>query len=120
MPFPMTTAGSGRLAAFNADRFTPGLPHPGWAAEIDAHAALLIEEGHWLETRRASVAARASEAPRDPDGFVAWFVALDQSGPGQNDPLFPWLAEQATMDEMRWFPGTGGSRERPVSTTSPR
>ena len=52
---------------------------------------------------RASVAARAAQAPRDPDGFVAWFEELEHTGPGQNDPLFPWLAETATMDEMRWF-----------------
>ena len=92
-----------RLAEFNAARFTPGLPHDGWEAEIDRQAALAVEEGRWLETGRAAVAARAAEAPRDPDGFVRWFETLEHTGPGQNDPLFPWLAEQATMDEMRWF-----------------
>src|SRR5262249_57132904 len=25
------------------------------------------------------------------------------SGPGQGDPLFPWLETTATMREMRWF-----------------
>ncbi len=34
---------------------------------------------------------------------MAWFEELDRSGPGQGDSLFPWLAEQATVDEMRWF-----------------
>ncbi len=92
-----------RLAAFNAERFTPGLPGAGWEAEVHAHATLLIEEGRWLEATRAGVAARAAEAPRNPAGFVAWFEELDRSGPGQGDALFPWLAEQATMDEMRWF-----------------
>ncbi|HYZ61015.1 MAG TPA: iron-containing redox enzyme family protein, partial [Acetobacteraceae bacterium] len=52
---------------------------------------------------RALVAERASEAPRDPAGFVAWFEALEHTGPGQGDPLFPWLAEQASLEEMRWF-----------------
>jgi hypothetical protein len=28
---------------------------------------------------------------------------LKQAGPGQGDPLFPWLAERATHEEMRWF-----------------
>ena len=92
-----------RLAAFNAARFTPGLPQEGWRDEIAAQSELLLEEGEWLESRRAAVAARAAEAPRDPDGFVAWFESLEHTGPGQNDPLFPWLAEQATMEEMRWF-----------------
>ncbi len=92
-----------RLAAFNAARFTPGLPHDGWEAEVEQHAALLREEGHWLEQLREGVRARAAEAPRDPDGFVAWFQQLEHSGPGQNDTLFPWLAEEATLEEMRWF-----------------
>ncbi len=64
---------------------------------------MLLEEGRWLEQFRVRVAERAAEAPRDPKGFIAWFEELDRSGPGQGDPLFPWLAEQATMDEMRWF-----------------
>ena len=45
----------------------------------------------------------AREAPRDPKGFVAWFEALERTGPGQRDPLFPYLAEKATREEMRWF-----------------
>ena len=59
--------------------------------------------GSWLEAGRAAVAERAAQAPRDPDGFVAWFEELDRNGPGQNDILFPWLAETATRDEMCWF-----------------
>ena len=27
----------------------------------------------------------------------------EHDGPGQDDPLFPWLAEEATVDQMRWF-----------------
>ena len=92
-----------RLAGFNEHRFAPGLPHAAWEAEIDTQAQLLIEEGRWIEAFRATVAERAAEAPRTPDGFIAWFEALEHNGPGQNDPLFPWLAEEATMEEMRWF-----------------
>ena len=76
-----------RLAAFNAARFTPALPHDGWEGELTAAAAMAIEEGQWLEERRAEVVARAAEAPRDPDGFVAWFDRLEHTGPGQDDPL---------------------------------
>ena len=47
--------------------------------------------------------ARAASAPRDPDNFVRWFEALKEEGPGQGDPLFPWLAEEASLDDMRWF-----------------
>ena len=92
-----------RLAALNAARFTPGFPSDDWQRQLDEQAALQIKEGHWLEARRSEVAERAAEAPQDADGFVAWFEALEQNGPGQQDPLFPWLAEQASMDEMCWF-----------------
>ena len=43
----------------------------------------------------------AAEAPCDPAGFVAWFEELDRTGPGQGDPLFPYLAEQASISQMR-------------------
>lgn len=92
-----------RLAAFNRTRFDPALPNPGWEADIAEQAEMLREEGRFLEAGRAAVAERAAGAPRDPDGFVAWFEALDRDGPGQGDPLFPWLAEKAGMAEMRWF-----------------
>jgi hypothetical protein len=92
-----------RLTAFNAARFTPGLPYQGWREDIVAHAALAQEEGDWLEAKRAEVTDRAAQAPRDPDGFVAWFEQLERVGPGQGDTLFPWLAEQATIEEMSWF-----------------
>ena len=92
-----------RLAAFNAARFSPGFPHDGWEQEVEQQATTLIEEGRWLEQQRAAVTDRAAEAPTDPDGFVAWFEGLEHGGPGQNDTLFPWLAEEATLDEMRWF-----------------
>jgi Iron-containing redox enzyme len=92
-----------RLAELNRLRFTPALPSPAWEDEARYLAALQHEEGCFLETRRALVAARAADAPTDPDGFVAWFENLDCSGPGQGDPLFPWLAQRASMDQMRWF-----------------
>ena len=91
------------LAAFNDKRFNPGLPTVDWREGIDSTAEWLHREGTFLEARRAAVAGRAAEAPTDADGFVVWFEALEHNGPGQHDPLFDWLAEQATMDEMRWF-----------------
>jgi hypothetical protein len=49
------------------------------------------------------VAGAAAEAPEDPDGFVAWFEGLKENGPGQGDPLFLWLAQEADIGQMRWF-----------------
>lgn len=92
-----------QLAAFNARRFAPTLPTTGWREDVEDLCEDLRIEGEFLEAARGRVAARAAEAPTDADGFVAWFEELDRSGPGQGDPLFQWLAKQATMDEMRWF-----------------
>ena len=88
-----------KLAAFNRERFDPALPTPAWRAGIDRLANGLREEGDFLEERRAGVAARAAEAPRDADGFVRWFEALELNGPGQHDALFPWLAETASLEQ---------------------
>lgn len=91
------------LAVFNDKRFNPALPTQDWQDEIDALCEGLRLEGRFLEAAREAVAERAAAAPTDADGFVAWFKELEYSGPGQGDSLFPWLAETATMDEMRWF-----------------
>jgi len=56
-----------------------------------------------VEAFRAEIASRADEAPDDVEGFIAWFEGLKATGPGQDDPLFDWLAEEASLDEMRWF-----------------
>ncbi|TDH58058.1 iron-containing redox enzyme family protein [Dankookia rubra] len=97
------TALQRNLAAFNRERFDPALPMVDWRSGIDRMAEGLREEGAFLEERRAAVSARAAEAPRDADKFVRWFEALEKDGPGQHDPLFPWLAKTATMEQMRWF-----------------
>jgi hypothetical protein len=91
------------LAHWNHQRLAPGLPSPDWQVILDGDAKMLRLEGAFLEELRAEVSARAAGAPTDPEGFVAWFEALKDNGPGQDDPLFPWLAGEATLDEMRWF-----------------
>jgi hypothetical protein len=45
----------------------------------------------------------AARAPEIPGAFVAWFEGLEATGPGQHDPLFPWLAEKGDLSSMRWF-----------------
>jgi hypothetical protein len=64
---------------------------------------MLKVERAFVEGTRAAQSTRAAAAPREPQAFVAWFEALKENGPGQNDALFPWLAERATLTEMRWF-----------------
>jgi hypothetical protein len=92
-----------RLAHWNRARLAPSFPSADWQARIAEDAAMLRLEGGFLEELRADIADRAAEAPTDADGFIDWFEALKDNGPGQGDPLFPWLAEEATRDELRWF-----------------
>ena len=91
------------LARWNRRRLAPGLPSEDWRLILDGDAKMLRLEGAFLEELRAEVSEEAAVAPRDPAGFVAWFEALNEAGPGQGDPLFFWLAEKASLDEMRWF-----------------
>ncbi|MET0340603.1 MAG: iron-containing redox enzyme family protein [Polyangiales bacterium] len=65
--------------------------------------ALTLREGAFLEAERRAVEARAAEAPREPRAFAAWFDSLREHGPGQYDPLFDYLANEATPEEVRWF-----------------
>lgn len=91
------------LASFNAIRFEPTLPSEHWRRDIAAFTDGALVEGEFLEKERAVVRPLAEKAPTDPDGFLAWFERLKEVGPGQNDPLFPWLAHSASLDEMKWF-----------------
>ena len=92
-----------QLAHWNHRRLSPSAPHPQWEAELDEDLRMRRLEALWVEGFRAEVAARALEAPTDVEGFVLWFEALQDAGPGQGDPLFPWLAREAGHEEMNWF-----------------
>ena len=92
-----------RLAHWNRERLSPEFPTADWQSRIAGDAAMLRLEGGFLEELREEVIDEAAAAPTDPDGFIAWFEDLKQTGPGQGDPLFPWIAEGASRDELRWF-----------------
>ena len=91
------------LAAWNQRRLVPAMPHDGWPAELREEAAMRWYEGVWIENFRREIADQIAAVPRDADGFIAWFEGLKESGPGQNDPLFDWLASHAGLAEMNWF-----------------
>jgi hypothetical protein len=91
------------LAKWNRARLAPGTPDADWRAGFDREMQMLRLEGAFMDELRAEVADEAAAVPTDPDGFVAWFEALQDKGPGQNHPLFAWLAETATEGQMRWF-----------------
>jgi hypothetical protein len=91
-----------RLARRNQARLRPTLEPP-----VDFTSELLDrrDEERFVAWARQDIQPLLIDVPSDPDGFVSWFVALRDGGPGQGDALFPWLAEDASMDEMRWFLG---------------
>ncbi len=92
-----------RLAHWNHRRLSPAAPSADWRDDLGEEHAMRLLEGAWVEAFRADVADRAAEAPSDPVRFVAWFEDLAKTGPGQGDALFPWLAEEATREELCWF-----------------
>jgi hypothetical protein len=92
-----------RLNRLNALRFNPTLPLVHWEDQVAEVAELTLIEGRFLEANRKEVAARAAYAPSKPREFIEWFDELRENGPGQKDPLFAWLAERCSMEEMKWF-----------------
>lgn len=92
-----------RLARFNARRLAPALIDEHWIDGIYAELECRLYEGRFIESERIGICHRAAQAPVDADGFMLWFDGLRETGPGQNDALFPWLAKFATLEQMRWF-----------------
>ena len=56
-----------------------------------------------MEEAQGAIKSAAADAPLEPRAFIQWFEALKVDGPGQGDPLFRWLAHDATLNQMRWF-----------------
>jgi hypothetical protein len=92
-----------RLVMLNRRRFMPGFPEGDWEQQNAEWGDRMREEHDFLETLRAQIQTAAATAPTSPHAFHAWFEALKETGPGQGDLLFPWLAEKADHDQMRWY-----------------
>ena len=92
-----------RLARWNHARLEPRLPDPK-SQERQSFERLMLElEARFLGSLTNAVQEDVANVPSDPEGFIAWFEALEHNGPGQHDPLFNWLASSANLDEMRWY-----------------
>lgn len=92
-----------QLARFNLSRVAVAVPDSQWQDSLQTEMDFRLAEGHFLESLRTHVAPLSPDSNLDADGFVCWFEDLLQTGPGQQHPLFDWLAEHATLAEMRWF-----------------
>jgi hypothetical protein len=91
------------LAHWNRERLEPGFPSDDWQRLFERDVRMERLQGAFLEELRAEVIDEAAEAPTDVEGFIDWFEELKATGPGQGDPLFPWLADHADRDQLRWF-----------------
>jgi pyrroloquinoline quinone (PQQ) biosynthesis protein C len=88
------------LAYFNRARLAPG---QGFDPISPVTQSMLRLEEEMLCVQRSSVASMLASVPAEPGAFLAWFEQLKAAGPGQHDPLFPWLAEHATRSQLHWF-----------------
>lgn len=91
------------LLELNCLRLTPSTPTRPWREDVRRLSALSLIEGEYIETLRDVVADEAAAVPTKPQRFLTWFTQLESTAPGQHDDLFPWLAERANLDQMKWF-----------------
>jgi hypothetical protein len=91
------------LTRYNRHRLEPSLPYAAWRGHLRAESRVAEAEGDFVEAVRQEIAPLVRDIPLDVDAFIAWFERLRETGPGQGDPLFPWLAAQASLDQMKWF-----------------
>lgn len=83
----MNSALTRMLATYNQFRLQPG-------SELQPHP----HEIAYVEDLRSQVKEMVpANAP------YSWYESLTKLGPGQNDPLHIFLAEQATKEQMIWF-----------------
>jgi hypothetical protein len=91
------------LARFNRGRMTPGTGSPVSHSELDRIHRMQAFEAQFIAASLRAIEPRARTAPSKPGAFVDWFEALKETGPGQGDALFPWLAASASYPQMKWF-----------------
>jgi hypothetical protein len=94
-----------RLAMRNQRRLRPTIDVGFSLRELDAETGDRVVEESFVAHERRSVGALLVDVPSDADRFVDWFEDLRARGPGQNDALFPWLADEASLADLRWFLG---------------
>ena len=92
-----------QLAQFNQHRLTPHFIEANWAIKTLHDAHTLIKEGDFVESERQHIQQYLVHMPDEANAFMHWFENLKTEAPGQNDALFPWLATQASMQQIRWF-----------------
>jgi len=92
-----------QLAQSHASRLAPKLTELDWEGSLQQEVLCRRLERKMVEQERVAISAEVRRVPTHPEGFLRWFQDLEVSGPGQGDPLFPWLAEHASHEQMCWF-----------------
>jgi hypothetical protein len=91
------------LTKYNGERFQPGLPEDASPDQLKRESRIAEAEIVFVEALRTAIAPQTAHIPSGESSFIDWFECLKETGPGQGDPLFPWLANDATIEEMTWF-----------------
>jgi hypothetical protein len=91
------------LTAYNSTRLEPRRPEEAAPHDLDVEHTIACAEIEFIEAQRKIIAPLVASIPSNTDEFIAWFERLKQTGPGQGDPLFPWLATEADTEQMKWF-----------------
>ena len=92
-----------QLAHFNIRRVAVASPSAHWQQDLQTDLNFQLAEGRYLESLRDYVQPMLRGYPGSTDHFVCWFESLEAVGPGQGHDLFDWLAQRATLAQMRWF-----------------
>ena len=92
-----------QLSHFNVRRITPAFPVAHWLADLGTEFSWRMAGGHYLESLRELVAPLLPDEDGNTDNFINWFESLAAVGPDQQHTLFDWLAQSATLEQMRWF-----------------
>ena len=92
-----------QLAHFNVGRIAPAFPVVHWLTDMGTDFNWRMAEGLFLESLRELVAPLLPDEDGNTDDFINWFESLAAVGPGQQHTLFDWLAQSATLQQMRWF-----------------
>lgn len=93
----------GGLSRYNSVRLDPALPSDDWRRRQQEACVVALAEGEFIEAARREIAPLCRDVPTEAEAFHAWFERLSEIGPGQGDPLFPWLGYVANREQMEWF-----------------
>ncbi|WP_374679718.1 iron-containing redox enzyme family protein [Hydrocarboniphaga effusa] len=92
-----------QLAQLNDGRLRATRTSGDPEADLDREIQIRRLELAYIEHERGVISDRIAHVPTQVNAFIDWFESLKQHGPGQGDALFPWLAEYASLSQMRWF-----------------